>query len=58
MPNGKQLKQNLLKGVMNVVRIADSLANLTCQKPELASSFENIFAPPICTSVCSTDGRI
>ena len=45
MPNGKQLKQNLPMGVINVVNSADWGESFICQKPELASSLENILAP-------------
>jgi len=41
MPKGIQLKQNLPQGVMKVVRSLQPGSSLTCQKPELASSFEN-----------------
>ena len=39
IPKWKWLKQNLQKGVINDVRIADSLANWTCQKPELEGDY-------------------
>ena len=53
---GNRLKQNLPKGVMKVVSKADSYANGTCQKPEFASSFENILASDNCPRVYSTEG--
>ena len=55
---GKRLKQNLPNGVMKVVSSEDSGESSTYQNPQLASSFVKIFAPPICASVCSTNGRI
>ena len=58
MPKGRRLKQNLPNGVINVVSKEDSCDSSTCQKPEFTSSLVKIFAPPICASVCSTDGRI
>ena len=56
MPKGNRLKQNISKGVMEVVNKADSSANETCQKPEFASNFENIFASDNCPRVYSTEG--
>ena len=58
IPNGIRLKQNFPKGVIKVVSKEDSWASSTCQNPELASSFEKNFAPPICARLCSTEGRI
>ena len=56
MPNGSLWKQKRPKGVINVVSNADSRARGTCQKPELASSFERMLAPASCPSTWSTDG--
>ena len=41
---------------MKVVSKADSAANGTCQKPEFATSFENILASDNCPRVYSTEG--
>ena len=42
IPNGRRLKQNLPKGVMNVVRSLLSFDRYICQNPLAASSFVNI----------------
>ena len=56
MPNGNLLKQNLPKGLMKVVRSAESLSRWICQNPELASNLEKIVASPNCARMWSTDG--
>ena len=43
MPKGKRLKQDFQKGVINDARIADSLANSTCQKPKEIMLPKNTF---------------
>ena len=58
MPNGKQLKQCLPMGIINVVSNADRGKSFICQKPELASSLENILASLSLAKVCSTERRI
>ena len=45
MPKGNLRKQKRPKGVMNMVSNAESGDRGTCQKPELASSFEKTVAP-------------
>ena len=41
---------------MEVVRTADALSNLICQKPELVSIFENMVAFSNDANDCSTEG--
>ena len=53
---GSRLKQNLAKGVMNVVSSADSLARGICQDPDFASIFEKTRASANCARACSTAG--
>ena len=45
IPKGSLLKQNLLKGVTNVVRRRDSGDRGICQNPLLASNLVNSVAP-------------
>ena len=51
IPKGRRLKQNLLYGVINVVKQADSLDKGTCQKPESASSLMKNCASASCARV-------
>ena len=53
--NGSRLRQNLPNGVIKVARRAESSWRCTCQKPEFASMFENVWAPPSWAKVWSTD---
>ena len=57
IPNGKQLKQYLPKGVRNVINSEESIDSGICQNPKLVSSFVNTWAPASCARVCSTAGR-
>ena len=57
MPNGSHLKQKRPNGVMKVVNSWLSSASGTCQRPCLASSKENIWAPETFPKTSSTVGR-
>ena len=57
-PKGNQLKQNLLKGVLNVVNKRDCLDSSICQNPELVSNLLNTLALLNWARVCSTDDKM
>ena len=56
MPKGNLLKQNLPKGVINVVNRQESSGNGICQNPLFASSLVNTVAPASLPKVSSTEG--
>ena len=53
-----QLKQNLLKGVLNVVNKEDCLDSSIYQNPELASNLLNTLALLNWARICSTVGKM
>ena len=56
MPKGNLLKQNLPKGVINVVNGQESSDNRIYQNPLFASSLVNTVAPASLPKVSSTEG--
>ena len=54
IPNARRLKQNLPKGVMNVVMSEDGGSSFTCHN----LSWHQDFDPPSWASDCSTEGRM
>ena len=55
MPKGNLLKQNLPKGVINVVNRQESSDNGICQNPLFASNLVNTVAPASLPKVSSTE---